>query len=364
MVGALPVVFLAIAMAVGVILAAFYRSMGARIAVIVLVVAIGAPLLYLLNLYYARELLQVFVQNVSDALGISSMLAKAIATLLIVPVLLALGLLFSVSRQKRLAGQILLSVGVASYWFALWFATSDHWVTAEGGQMKCYTLGPDGLHLFEKEQVDPRTGDKCRWIDRSDVPYIEAIDRKLRSGTPLKPITFRSMDEVKFFATGTNGAIPLVWYHRAGDNSYELYDAPGVHPVYGTPLTAVTPSVVGELIKWIKRELQRTQAEASAKKAAERQRHEAAFEREEARRRRLEVELEREEARRRRLEAELERQEAQRVRTPIQHKKFQPPIARRPAATGRFVGADGCLRESNGRIVPGFSLRCDKMPGG
>lgn len=270
-----PFLFVILAMIAGVFLAGLSRNKSIRIVIVLATIALGVPLLHVLNLYFARDLIAGYVSAVGDAFGISEMLSKAVSALLVVPVLFSLGLFFSLSKKRRIAGQILMSVGFAAYWLALWFATKDHLVTAEGEKLKCYTISQEGVRFFAREQFDQRTGEKCKWVDQSNLQAILAIDKKLKSGEPVKQLSFGTAKEAKFFVAGTHGAIPIVWYFKSTSHGYEFFDAPGVHPTFGTTLKPVTQAIVQDWVELIntrsksKREaLNRQQAAMAAQKKA------------------------------------------------------------------------------------------------
>jgi hypothetical protein len=205
--------------------------------------AVGIPLLWALYYLSTFDTLQGFVSNITDAFGLPSSLANAGAALLLVPAVMVFGMVVSLSGERRTMGLSLLTIGIAAYWVLIWAGTRDHLIATDGSQLRCYTISQDGVRFFETQQIDPRTGEMCQWVDRENLRYVQAIDRRLRSGEPIRPLQFRSRDEVRFFATGTSGPIPLVWYHQAPDGNYEFFDVPGVHPVLGTQLRPITQQV-------------------------------------------------------------------------------------------------------------------------
>jgi hypothetical protein len=211
--------------------------------------AVGIPLLWALYYLSTFDTLQGFVSNITDAFGLPSSLANAGAALLLVPAVMVFGMVVSLSGERRTMGLSLLTIGIAAYWVLIWAGTRDHLIATDGSQLRCYTISQDGVRFFETQQIDPRTGEMCQWVDQENLRYVQAIDRRLRSGEPIRPLEFRSRDEVRFFATGTNGPIPLVWYHQNSDGSYELFDMPGVHPIFGTQLEPISHQVAQDWLE-------------------------------------------------------------------------------------------------------------------
>ena len=61
------------------------------------------------------------------------------------------------------------------------------------------------------------------------------------------PTRIEYNDSLAFFNPTTGEAV--IWYHKKSDGGYDLFDAPGFHPIFGkdAPLQAVTPLIVGDI---------------------------------------------------------------------------------------------------------------------
>jgi hypothetical protein len=240
------------AIAAGFFFGARQQDRGSRIAIFAATVIVGAGCLIALS-YFAYfqtyDFLKGYVDGVARAFNLPEDLARAIAVLLLVPTIIVLGMVFSLSRQRRTLGVALVTVAIAGHSFLIWLGSREDLVTAQGEQLRCYTISEEGVRFFEREQIDPKTGERCQWVDETNARYIRAIDQKLRSGKPLTPLQFRTRQDVNFFATGTKGPIPLVWYHQTASGDYEFYDAPGVHPIFGSQLKPITPAIAETWLK-------------------------------------------------------------------------------------------------------------------
>lgn len=74
-------------------------------------------------------------------------------------------------------------------------------------------------------------------------------------------ITYDDIEKqrIKFFYPDGR---PKVWYYRAEDGRFELFDKKGHHPTYREKLRPVTPEVISQIEKQLKAETERQRAEA------------------------------------------------------------------------------------------------------
>ena len=223
------------------------RRYGLVTAAVAVIIALGFGLPMFLVRYYLStyEDLDGFVGNITEAFGLPSELGKAGAVLLVVPAVTIAGMIMSLNKERRTTGIILLTVGIAVYWVLMWAGTRDHLVTASGERLKCYSINADGVRFFQQQQVDPRTGEMCEWVDQSNIHYVQAIDARLRQGGTAQRVHPSGSSEFAFFVTGTHAPVPLVWHVRNAEG-FEFFDAPGFHPLLGRQLEPVTPEVVEE----------------------------------------------------------------------------------------------------------------------
>jgi hypothetical protein len=298
---------------VGLILSAaallIFRDTLRRVAALLLIWSVGIPAIYLLNYYTLHALLLGRLIRLTDAFGVSPMLAYALAAPLVVIISYTLNLLASSNSQTRFVAALTLAGGVSLWWLALWTGTRDHMM---GEFAKCYSIHEDGVHYFETQQMDPRTGAMCRWVKAEDIVPLRKLDQRLRSGVPMKRITFRTLDEVAFFYPNTNSLVPKIWYYANPNGALEFFDLPGYHPAYGERLKQMTPETARA---WIRKFKEPVPIGAGSSDP------------------------------------------------PPSMQPIDPPILKLPRKNktqNRYVGGDGCLREPDGSIALGFSARCDE----
>lgn len=233
-----------------------------RIASLLLLWAIGLPLAYLLNFYSLHSLIEGRILLITEAFGISRMIAFALAA----PVTVLGGYLLhevaSTNSSTRFMARMGLAIAVSGWWLLLWAGTRDHMV---GEYAKCYIITDRGIEYFDERKLDPRTGVTCEWVKPSDITPLKVLDARLRSRAPMKRVVFNTLDEVQFFYRGSNSVVPMVWYYRSEDG-YEFFDAPGVHPAYGARLVPVDPQFAQAWIRENMPRLRRNSVLASQQK--------------------------------------------------------------------------------------------------
>jgi hypothetical protein len=237
--------------------------------------------------------------RITEVFGFSPMLAYVVAAPLTVLAGIGLKFLASPNYNVRVLSSLVLSLFVALWWLLLWGGTRDHMV---GEFQKCYTIDEDGVNYFDAMQLDPRNGIMCKWVGAEDIVPLRKLDQRLRSGIPMRRITFLVPEEVEFFYPNTSSLVPKVWYFKSQDGWLEFYDMPGTHPAYGAPLKPMTPNVAKSWMDKFKASL---------------------------------------------------------VPKPTTKPNDKKPKQVNSGTNKRYVSQDGCLREGNGKVVMGFSDRCD-----
>jgi len=244
------IVLLLLALAVAIIFALRRKDQPIVFKVMAVIIAsfvLGLPLLIVLYYHSTYSTIDGFVSNIAEAFGWSSKFAVGVTILLVVLTTYISGMIFSLSPGKRRVGASIFAIGLAAYYFIWDAGTRQNMFTAAGGQWKCFTISAESVRFFEKQQVDPRTGEMCRLVDKENLLFIQGIDKKMRSGEAIHQILESEYANLRLFATGTSGgAIPLVWYFKAKDGTIELFDTPGVHPVYGVNLEPINTSIALE----------------------------------------------------------------------------------------------------------------------
>jgi len=147
------------------------RHLGAvtMIAAFVAGLALSVPILLVFYYKSISGFLEGLVANITAAFGLSSELLVSFALFLVVPASIVVGFVLSLSRQHRMLGMSLVIVGITASWGMLWVGSQDHLLTADGEQLHCFTITQDGVRFFEREQVDPRTGERCQWVDQFNL---------------------------------------------------------------------------------------------------------------------------------------------------------------------------------------------------
>ena len=107
---------------------------------------------------------------------------------------------------------------------------------------KCYVITHEGVRYGDKPGIDPVTGKQCREIK----PEILERLREYEKGKRPTPIT-EDVNKITFFDPRTGE--PIVWYSRALEDTFELFDLMGFHPKTGEELTPVTKEVVEQILK-------------------------------------------------------------------------------------------------------------------
>ena len=112
---------------------------------------------------------------------------------------------------------------------------------ATGEPLKWYVEQPDGrLVLFDSGGFDTATGSQKR---RATPQVCARFAAQNANGRPHKITT--EVRELEFFNPSTGQ--PRVWYHKAVDGSFDLFDAPGYDPATGAALVPVSKELVGEI---------------------------------------------------------------------------------------------------------------------
>jgi hypothetical protein len=131
--------------------------------------------------------------------------------------------------------------------------------------MKWYVEGPNGdITLYDSGGYDTVT----RVEKRSVTPEICAtFARQKTNATPRRITT--NVSDIQFFDPNSGRA--RVWYSKAANGTYELFDTRGFNPATSEPLLPVTKEVVAEIMTRVAKETEdRKRIEGvEAKKRAE-----------------------------------------------------------------------------------------------
>lgn len=112
-----------------------------------------------------------------------------------------------------------------------------------GAPQKWYVEGQDGqITLFDSGGYDVISGSQKHPVTPS---ICKAVARQKTNTGPRK--VTGNLRELQFFDPISGH--PRVWYHRASDGSYDLFDGPGYDPNTSEALNPVTKDAVAEIMK-------------------------------------------------------------------------------------------------------------------
>lgn len=133
-----------------------------------------------------------------------------------------------------------------------------------GEPTKWYVQDADGrIVLFDSGGFDTASGAEKQPVT---APICVAFERQKTNDRPRR-ITV-DVRQVEFFDSTTGR--PRVWYLKAGDGSFELFDSRGYHPGTSEALLPMTKEAVAEIMKRIAdEEAARRRAEEERKRAEE-----------------------------------------------------------------------------------------------
>lgn len=133
----------------------------------------------------------------------------------------------------------------------------------------CYKAEDGGYELFDGPGYHPHYKEKLQPIT-SDI--VAQIKTKLKADAERIPqIPNRidydhiSIERIVFFDPST--AEPKVWYYKADDARFDLFDGPGYHPQYKEKLQPITPDIVAQIRKQLKIDAEKMGEEAKKEQA-------------------------------------------------------------------------------------------------
>ena len=93
------------------------------------------------------------------------------------------------------------------------------------------------------------------WADSLYIPVSCDKDSFSKYGTRVEPLNTHILSSLKkkkvtvatdFFVEGTKQ--PLIWYSKSDDGDIEYFSAPGVHPITGKTLKAITDHIIDRYV--------------------------------------------------------------------------------------------------------------------
>lgn len=177
-----------------------------------------------------------------EHLGLHVQLARAVAALCALPLLLVLGMMFASDPQVRRKGIALFFAISACVFVGMYFMTRDwNFDRASGEPARWYVMTLQGCRFFDAPGYDPELGIALKPVTTQALKECEALERGFASAS-----VDQTQDNVYFDRiTGE----PVVWYFKHADGSVELFSMPGFHPRYQSALKPITVDVVREMAK-------------------------------------------------------------------------------------------------------------------
>jgi hypothetical protein len=209
-----------------------------RAAAIGAIVLIGALLLFwITDRLFLLTLSRSYVSAIARAFDLNRHLAEALSLVTFVALAACLSLVFSFSRQKRLAGYLGIIGLLIANSLALWQGTKNQFFEASGEASKCYVMTREGVRFGEHAGVDAQSGRPCRPVT-ADMIY-----RLQRYAEGHRPERVTGEDPI-FFDLKTGE--PVIWFARGRSGEVELFDLMGFHPETGEELQPINKELVGE----------------------------------------------------------------------------------------------------------------------
>lgn len=206
-----------------------------RFLVIVLISILAIYVLYfVLEKIFIYLFARNYVEAIADAWDLDKNIANALVWAVFVATVLFVGLIFSVSKTKRLvgvAGVILLLIGQS---LVVWRGSFDKPFDRSGIATKCYVITRDAVRYGQRPGIDPATGRECR-------PVTPEIAERLNEYSAGKRPE-RIIGQPTFFSLRTGN--PIVWYYKNKDGEIELFSLMGFHPDSGEELLPVNKQIV------------------------------------------------------------------------------------------------------------------------
>ncbi len=193
--------------------------------------------------------------NLVNVSGVSPFLARGLVILATIPFFWAVAkytrtivgyrrLKPSLTLYTNRYGIIIVSY-VAAFFLTMYFASRQAYFGLTSGEtLKWCAESVEGIRVFDSPGVDPVYGRRLAPCTPEQIITLRDDKLGLRRPQLLAIDTPRSFE---FFETLSGR--PKVWYWRASNGTYELFDRPGRHPRTNAELLPVTPDVVAEVTR-------------------------------------------------------------------------------------------------------------------
>lgn len=187
------------------------------------------------------EFYRYFEREFVGATGLSPWLAKAVALLLVIPLVFAIPRMTSIWSENRQKGTAIGLAVIAAFSLLMFGLTQQRHFDLKTGQARqWYAETPEGRRYFDQPGFDPKYGLELRAV----TPNIVQADYRQQQGLTPQRLQLVSLVETDLFDRVTGES--RVWYHRAEDGRLELFNRDGRHPQDGQPLAPLTREVADD----------------------------------------------------------------------------------------------------------------------
>jgi hypothetical protein len=96
------------------------------------------------------------------------------------------------------------------------------------------------------------TGSECMLWKKDHFVKVDCSTNYNEKVVPMDPVRFTNLEEIEvdqttiFFDEVTG--VPLVWYYKSNNGALEFFTFPGLHPINGATLKAITPYIIQKYV--------------------------------------------------------------------------------------------------------------------
>jgi len=172
--------------------------------------------------------------------ALNKWIARTLALIFLAASSYGIASLFSIRARRRRRGLIVLLATMVAFNVTMYYLTQQVAFNPKTGEhTRYYTFGADGYRFFDGPGFDPKTG-------QARLPVTEEVIKRAKAAQHV--VFAETSDDTHFFdpITGT----PLAYYYRSETGAFELFNAPGYHPRFSTPLLPMTKESAREYFAW------------------------------------------------------------------------------------------------------------------
>ena len=186
------------------------------------------------------------------ATGLSPWLARAIAGVLVIPLVWSIPRMTSFWSQQR-EKAIAVGLGVMIVFSAIMFGVTQrrNFDPKTGSVRKWYADTPEGRRFFDQDGYDPKYGVKLEPVSKE----IVQVEYRQQNSLAPRRVNTSNLSESDIFDRITGA--PRYWYHKTTEGEIELFDNEGRHPLERDLLKPITREIADEYQHQIDRQLKR-----------------------------------------------------------------------------------------------------------